>query len=138
GPLLHARQQLGTLAINFAAAVNYQNQLGVDNGGVAGQPIFNDLSSYASNPQNAASNLQVLMTDPNKLATASNMVSTGGAGGSGVTMSGVWSTLTGNYSAGLNARPPTFAPIAQHPSTGLTGMTITAAGNPVTMTATIV
>ena len=28
GPLLQARQQLGTLAINFAATVNYQNQLG--------------------------------------------------------------------------------------------------------------
>ncbi|UGA38273.1 flagellar hook-associated protein FlgK [Chromobacterium haemolyticum] len=126
GPLLQARQQLGTMAINFAASINYQNQLGVDNTGGAGQPIFNDLSSYASNPQNAASNLQVLMGDPNKLATASNMVSTGGAGGNGVTMSGVWATLPGGYAGSLNSVPPVFPGTGTHPSIGMTGMTITA------------
>ncbi|PTU65513.1 flagellar hook-associated protein FlgK [Chromobacterium sp. Panama] len=137
GPLLQARQQLGTMAINFSASINYQNQLGVDNTGAAGLPIFNDLSSYASNPQNAASNLQVLMGDPNKLATASNMVSTGGAGGNGVTMSGVWATLPGGYAGSINSVPPVFPGTGTHPSIGMTGMTITAAGTPATMTATI-
>ncbi|POZ60823.1 flagellar hook-associated protein FlgK [Chromobacterium alticapitis] len=135
--LVQTQNQLGTLAINFSAAMNYQNQLGMDYNGQPGGAIFKDLSALAANPQYAAGQFAVVMSDPKSVAAASNLVPTGTAGGTGVTMSGVWSTLPGNYSAGLNATPPTFAPIAQHPSTGLTGMTITAAGNPVTMTATI-
>ena len=39
GPLLQARQQLGTLAINFAATVNYQNQLGWTTAAWRGSPF---------------------------------------------------------------------------------------------------
>ncbi|MDF0605021.1 flagellar hook-associated protein FlgK [Neisseriaceae bacterium TC5R-5] len=137
GPLLQSRQQLGTLAINFTATMNYQSQLGMDANGNPGQPMFNDLSAYTSNPQNAASNLRVIMGDPAKLSTASNMVSTGGAGGT-ATMSGVWASLPGGYAASINSVPPVFPSAATHPSIGMTGMTITASATiPVTMTATI-
>lgn len=135
--LVQTQNQLGTLAINFASAMNYQNQLGMDYNGQPGGPIFKDLSALAANPQYAAGQFAVVMSDPKSLATASNLVPTGTAGGNGVKMSGVWSTMPGGYTAGLNATPPTFAPQTQHPSSGLTGMTITAAGNPVAMTATI-
>ncbi|POA99182.1 flagellar hook-associated protein FlgK [Chromobacterium sinusclupearum] len=135
--LAQTQNQLGSMAINLSAAMNYQNKLGMDFNGQPGGPIFQDLSAYANNPQYAASQFAVVMSDPAKLATASNLVPTGTAGGSGTVMSGVWSTLPGTYTAGLNTTPPTFTPIAQHPSTGLTSMTVTAAGAPVTMTATI-
>ncbi|WP_434634706.1 flagellar hook-associated protein FlgK [Chromobacterium sp. CV08] len=136
--LVQTQNQLGTLAINFSAAMNYQNQLGMDYNGQPGGPIFQDLSSYASNPQYAAGQFAVVMSDPTKLATASNLVPTGGTGGSGVTMSGVWSSLPGTFQTDINKTPPVLDSVAQHPSTGLTGMTITAsATTPVTMTATI-
>ena len=141
GALLQTQNQLGTLAINFSAAMNYQNSLGLDYNAQPGGPIFQDLSSYAAKPQFAAGQFQVLMGDPKALATASNLVPTGTAGGtSGVTMTGVWSSLPGTYAGSINGSPPAlpFPTNATHPSNGLTNMTVTASGvAPVTMTATI-
>ncbi|MEO9382766.1 flagellar hook-associated protein FlgK [Chromobacterium phragmitis] len=140
GTLLQTQNQLGTLAINFSAAMNYQNSLGLDYNAQPGTAIFNDLSSFATNPQYAAGQFQVLMGDPKLLATTSNMVPTGTAGGtSGVKMTGVWSTLPGTYAGNINANPPVFPATTAHPSSGLTSMTVTASATaPVTMTATIV
>ncbi|OWY37496.1 flagellar hook-associated protein FlgK [Xenophilus sp. AP218F] len=143
GPLLQTQQQLGTLAINFSAAMNYQNQLGKDRNGNPGQPMFADLSAYAANPQYAAANFQLLMGDPKLLATASNLTYTGTTLPPGTTspttMSGVWSSMPGTYAGQINASPPTFPAATSHPAYAMTGMTITAAasGTSVTMTATI-
>ncbi|KZE86770.1 flagellar hook-associated protein FlgK [Chromobacterium subtsugae] len=138
GALAQTQNQLGTMAIDFAAAMNYQNSLGVDYNGQPGGPIFKDLSAYASNPQYAAGQFQVTMGDPKLLATASNLVATGTAGNpSGVTMSAVWSSLPGTYATSINGTPPSFPATTSHPSSGLTNMTITASAAPVSMTATI-
>ncbi|MFK7090038.1 flagellar hook-associated protein FlgK [Chromobacterium violaceum] len=139
GPLVQTQKQLGTLAINLSAAMNYQNSLGMDlNGNTPGAAIFQDLSKYVNNPQYAAGQFGVVMSDPSQLACASNLAPTGGAGGSGVTMSGVWSNLPGTYQTDINKTPPVLDPVTQHPSYQLTGMTVTAsATSPITMTATI-
>ncbi|UTH73838.1 flagellar hook-associated protein FlgK [Chromobacterium sp. IIBBL 290-4] len=142
GQLSQTQNQLGSLAINFSAAMNYQNSVGMDlKGNVATGatvPIFQDLSAYASKPQYAAGQFAVVMSDPTALACASNLAPTGGAGGTGVTMSGVWSTIPGSVSTQMNQTPPVLTTAATHPSIGMTNMTISAsATNPVTMTATI-
>ncbi|WP_241499279.1 flagellar hook-associated protein FlgK [Chromobacterium sphagni] len=49
GALLQTQTQLGTMAINFAAAMNYQNSLGMDYNGQPGGPIFKDLSPMPAN-----------------------------------------------------------------------------------------
>ncbi|SMF16658.1 flagellar hook-associated protein FlgK [Pseudogulbenkiania subflava] len=134
--LTNARTRLGNLAIDFAAAMNYQQQLGLDLNGQQGQPLFTDLSSYAANPQGAASALQVIMTDPSGLAAASNLK----AGAQVVTSSGsvlsiskVYSTLPGDY--GWSSASAAGAPnVTTHPSSNLTSLTIDSTA----MTATVV
>lgn len=136
GPLLSTQQKLGTLAIDFTTAINYQNQLGRDLSGNQGGQVFADLSSYAANPQDAMSNMQVLLADPTKLAVSSAL-QLGSAGitpaGSGVTLSGVWASMPGTYGWANTSTPPS---VSTHPATGLTGMTINAA-SPTSITATL-
>ncbi|WP_230370890.1 flagellar hook-associated protein FlgK [Paludibacterium denitrificans] len=98
GALLSTRQQLGTLAIDFSTAMNYQHELGRDLSGQQGGALFNDLTSYASHPQDAAGNLQVLLSDPSKLAVSSSLQLDTTAGGitpssSGVSLSGAWASV---------------------------------------------
>nr|WP_294864708.1 flagellar hook-associated protein FlgK [uncultured Pseudogulbenkiania sp.] len=134
--LTEARTRLGNLAIDFATAINYQQQLGLDLNGQPGQPLFTDLSAYASDPRGAASALQVTMTDPKGLATASNLKPGSPAvspTGSGLTISGVYSTLPGNY--GWSSASAAGAPdVTAHPSYNLTSLSI----DSTTMTATVV
>jgi len=126
GTLLATQQKLGTLAIDFSTAMNYQNQLGRDLSGNQGGQIFADMTSYATHPQDAVANMQVLLSDPTKLA-ASSSLQLGAAGitpaGTGVTLSGVWASMPGTYGWSSTTTPPTTA---THPVTGLTGMTINA------------
>ncbi|WP_239688632.1 flagellar hook-associated protein FlgK [Aquitalea magnusonii] len=126
GTLLTTQQKLGTLVIDFTTAMNYQNQLGRDLSGNQGGKIFADMTSYATHPQDAVANMQLLLADPSKLAASSSLqLGAGGISpaGTGVTLSGVWASLPGTYGWSSTTTPPTTA---THPLTGLSGMTITA------------
>ncbi|MDN0074264.1 flagellar hook-associated protein FlgK [Crenobacter sp. SG2303] len=122
GALKNAQTQLGNMAIDFSTAMNYQSQLGVDLNGNTGGPMFTDLTSYVNNPAAATQNLQMLITDPQKLPMASNLMSAtpstvpaGNPVSNGVALTGVSSTLPGNY--GWTAGPPLTAPNpASHPA----------------------
>jgi flagellar hook-associated protein 1 FlgK len=133
--LTNARTRLGNLAIDFATSMNYQQQLGLDLNGQPGQPLFTDLSSFANNPQGAASVLQVIMTDPSGLAAASNLKPGNPAvtPATGLTISGVYSTLPGDY--GWSSASAAGAPsVTTHPSFNLTSLTVDSTA----MTATVV
>jgi len=115
GALKNAQTQLGNMAIDFSTAMNYQSQLGVDLNGTAGGQMFTDLTGYANNPAAATQYLQMVITDPQKLPMASNLQLQGSATSNGVALTGVSSTLPGNY--GWTAGPPLTAPnAANHPS----------------------
>ncbi|MCW3478063.1 flagellar hook-associated protein FlgK [Neisseriaceae bacterium JH1-16] len=108
GTLKNAQTQLGNLAIDFSTAMNYQSQLGVDLNGNPGGPMFTDLTGYVNNPAAATQQLQMLIADPQKLPMASNLKLQGNAASNGVALTGVSSTLPGNY--GWTAGPPLVAP----------------------------
>ncbi|MDN0082263.1 flagellar hook-associated protein FlgK [Crenobacter sp. SG2305] len=134
GALKNAQTQLGNMAIDFSTAMNYQSELGVDLNGNAGGPMFTDLTGYVNNPAAATQNLQMLITDPQKLPMASNLQLQGNATSNGVALTGVSSTLPGNY--GWTAGPPLTAPsAANHPSNIGAGGSIVIDGT--TMQATI-
>jgi len=115
GAIKNAQTQLGNLAIDFSTAMNYQSQLGVDLNGNAGGLMFTDLTGYANNPAAATQNLQMLITDPQKLPMASNLKLQGNGTSNGVALTGVSSSLPGNF--GWSAGPPLTAPNpANHPS----------------------
>ena len=136
GALTEAQTRLGNLAIDFATAINYQQQLGLDLNGQAGDPLFTDLSAYASDPKGAASALQVAMTDPKGLAVASSLKPGSPAvspTGTGLTISGVYSTLPGDY--GWSSASAAGVPdVTAHPSYNLSSLTIDSTA----MTATVV
>ena len=127
GTLLATQQKLGTLAIDFTTAMNYQNQLGRDLSGNQGGQIFADMTGYATHPQDAVANMQLLLSDPTKLAASSSLQLGGGGitpSGTGVTLSGVWASMPGTYGWANTSTPPS---LSTHPVTGMTGMTINAA-----------
>lgn len=138
GALTEAQTRLGNLAIDFATAINYQQQLGLDLNGQPGLPLFTDLSAYASDPRGAASALQVTMSDPKGIAAASNLkpdnpavISTAtGLAFNGLTISAVYSTLPGNYGWSSAGAPD----VTDHPSYNLTSLSI----DSTTKTATVV
>jgi len=146
GGLAQTQSQLGTLAVDFTTAMNYQNELGRDANGNQGTAMFTDLSGFASDPQNAINSLQSLLSDPSQIAAASSL-QLGTAGitptGTGVTLAGVWATIPGSYGWNTTATagviPANTTPnVADNPTTGLTGMTITSSATSATsITATL-
>ncbi|MBV8647235.1 flagellar hook-associated protein FlgK [Paludibacterium sp.] len=124
--LLQTQQTLGNIAIDFTTSMNYQSKLGLDQNGNAGTNMFTDLTSFASQPQNAVANMQLLTGDPRAIAAASDMQAgtmTYTAGGNtGIGVSSVSATLPGSY--GWTAATAAGAPqISQNPTLGSNGMT---------------
>ncbi|WP_293764528.1 flagellar hook-associated protein FlgK [uncultured Aquitalea sp.] len=126
GALLQTQKKLGTLAIDFTTAMNYQNSLGRDLSGQQGGNVFGDLTSYASHPQDVLGNMQMVLNDPTKLAASSSLkLASGGITPTpnSVTLSGVWATVPSTYGWANSSTPPSTA---THPATGLTSLTINA------------
>ncbi|BEV71506.1 MULTISPECIES: flagellar hook-associated protein FlgK [unclassified Paludibacterium] len=125
---------LGNIAIDFTTSMNYQSKLGLDLNGNAGTNMFTDLTGYASQPQNAIANLQMLMGDPRNIAAASDMqvskANQSALNTAGVSVNSVAATLPGNY--GWTSATAAGAPSAASHlsltigSTAATGMTVTA------------
>lgn len=133
GALLQAQTALGNIAIDFTTSMNYQQSLGLDLNGNAGTPIFTDLTGFATQPQNAISNMQVLVGDPRSVATASNMTASAitDASNRGVTVTSVSPTLPGSY----GWTSPTTPPLASnHPSMTFTSIAVNGTTNQATIT----
>lgn len=136
GPMLNTENKLGTLAIDFSTAMNYQHKLGRDADGHQGGNLFTDLTAMAGKPAGAASQLQVLLSDPTTLAVSSSL--TLGSGGitpanSGVSLSGAWASIPASYGWTNSSSPPD---VTKHPIYGMTSMTVSAS-SPTSITATI-
>lgn len=133
--LSQTQQALGNIAIDFTTSMNYQQQQGLDLNGNAGTPMFSDLTSYASDPQNAIANMQLIMSDPSGIAAASDM--TAGAitqsASSNVVVNSVSATLPGSYGWTSPTTPPLAA---DHPSQGMTSIAVSATSSS-NITATI-
>jgi flagellar hook-associated protein 1 FlgK len=123
--LLDTQTTLGNIAIDFTTSMNYQSQLGLDLNGNAGTNVFTDLTGFASQPQNAVANLQVLTGDPRNIAAASDMTVTtanqSALNGQGVSVSSVSATLPGNYGWTSPTTPPSAA---AHPSLNLSNIVV--------------
>lgn len=130
--LLNTQTTLGNIAIDFTTAMNYQSKLGLDLNGNAGANMFTDLTGYASQPQNAIANMQLLTGDPRNIATASDMTVTtanqSALTAQGVSVSSVSATLPGSYGWTSPSTPPSAS---THPSLNLNNIVVSsdAAGN---------
>lgn len=129
GPLAQTQKQLGDLAIDLTTAFNYQQDLGLDLNGLPGAPIFTDLTSYATKPDQAIVNMALLLGDPAGLACASNML----AGpvtdlnlppnALNLSVSNIVATLPGNYGWPDPATAPGM--LLPHPSKNIISIDVT-------------
>ncbi len=129
--LLQTEQQLGNIAIDLTTAFNYQQKQGLDLDGNPGQAMFTDLTSFAGRPENAIASMATLLSDPRRVAAASDMVVPSGTvtNGNGVTVSSIYPSLPGSYGWSSTGAPPVYtAPDpTKHPSQGFTSITVSAA-----------
>jgi flagellar hook-associated protein 1 len=130
--LLGTQTTLGNIAIDLTTSMNYQSKLGLDLNGNAGTDMFTDLTGYASDPQNAVANMQLLTGDPRNIAAASDMTVTTAnqstLNAQGVSVSSVAATLPGSYGWANTSTPPS---VSTHPSLNLSNIVVTsdASGN---------